>query len=266
VISYIVREPLIHFLLIGGVIYLFFSSAEEKKSNTTVVTHPIALSKDEVLQRQKEYEQLFQTKTDIQLEEAIRSQLYHKKLLLQAAKDLQLIESDPLIQKRLLEKMRAILHKKTEIEEPTEQQLYDYYKNHIQEYSKREKISLYRVHFDKLKQKEAAKLYKFLQNIEPQVLQLQQHNFTPQQLEEKFGSYLKKQILLAQKKEWLEAIPSKDGWEFVYIDGYTTKEPYSFEDVQGRVYRDYKEDQMQSSFEQEIQKLSKRYPLVKEKQ
>ncbi len=266
VIYYILREPLLHFLLLGSVLYLIYSTLQPQRQQKQLTTmqqpRSIHISKEELSLTQKQYEVLLDKNIDIK--KAVQKELYKKKVLLKAAEALKLTQNDPTIEKIVLQKMYAILNAKEKESEPSEVELEKFYKKHLKDYSKKESLSLFHIHFDKLTKEQAKRFSQLLQNTNPKELNLKKEQFSTDDLNKKFGKYFTQQLLIAPKGEWLNAIPSKDGFEFVYINDYTTTQVYPFEDVEERVYRDLKKARKKENLDKEFKRLYKLYPQQKE--
>ena len=266
VIYNVLREPLLHFLLLGTILYIIYSALqpqrEKEQLKTLQQSHPVSISKEELSLNQKQYELLFDK--NINIKEAVQKELYKKKVLLKAAEALKLTQNDPTIEKIVLQKMYAILNAKNKESEPSEVELEKFYKKHLKDYSKKESLSLFHIHIDKLTKEQVKRLYQLLQNTNPTELNLKKEQFSTDDLNKKFGKYFTQQLLIAPKGEWLDAIPSKNGSEFVYINDYTTTQAYPFEDVEERVYRDFKKARRKENLNKEFQRLYKLYPQQKE--
>jgi len=263
-----VREPLLHFLLLGAILYLIYFAlqpqTQQKQLNTLQQSRSISIAKEELSLAQKEYEVLLGKQLDAKMQKALEKELYRKKVLLKAAEALKLSQNDPTIEKIVLQKMYAILNAKNDQTEPSELELEAFYKEHLKDYSKKESLSFSTVHFDKLSKEQAKSFYKLLQNSDPGDLNLTKQTLSIELLNKKFGNYFTQQLLFAPKGAWLDAIPSKNGFEFVYIQDYTTTQAYPFEDVQDRVYRDLKKARQKENFDRELKRLYQLYPQNKE--
>ena len=266
VIYYILREPLLHFLLLGSVLYLIYSTLQpqrqQKQLKTVQQSRFIRISKEERSLAQKQYKLLFDK--NINIKKAAQKELYKKKVLLKAAEALKLAQNDPTIEKIVLQRMYAILNSKEKQTEPSELELEKFYKEHLKDYSKKESLSLFHIHFNRLTKEQTKSLYQLLQNADPKELKRKKETLSIEDLNKKFGKYFTQQLLIAPKGEWLNAIPSKDGFEFVYISDYSTTQAYPFEDVEARIYRDFKKAQQKENLDKEFQRLYKLYPQQKE--
>jgi len=263
-----VREPLLHFLLLGAILYFIYSAlqpqTQKAQLNTLQQSRSISITKEELSLAQKEYEVLLGKQLDIKMQKALEKELYRKKVLLKAAEALKLTQNDSTIEKIVLQKMYAILNAKNDQTEPSELELESFYKKHLKDYSKKESLSFFTVHFDKLSKEQAKSFYKLLQNSDPRDLNLTKQSLSTELLNKKFGNYFTQQLLFAPKKVWLDTIPSKNGFEFVYIQDYTTTQTYPFEDVEERVYRDFKKARQKENLDREFKRLYQLYPKNKE--
>jgi parvulin-like peptidyl-prolyl isomerase len=236
----IIKEPLLHFLLLGGALYIFYTfntlydtpSATQNSQKTT-------LCKEQIDQLQKSFTKEFGKKPSPQMTALLVQQEQTKELLLNEAYRRKLYKEDKRVQKLLLDKMHFLLNAAIQTKEPTENALREYYKKHIKEYSKRENISFYRLHFAKLTKKQREDFYNLAHTLQD-FSDFQKISDMPvKNIQKSFGNYFLQQILQLQKGVLSHAIPSKEGYEFVYITDYNTSTPYSFDTVEERVRRDY---------------------------
>ena len=196
------KEPLLHFLVVGGVLYLYYLS-------TTKTTQAIQIAPT----FSKEVE-LFKDK------------------LIRSACLLGIPKEDKIVSKHLIQKMLFILNAHTQ-KEPTQEELLTFFTKHQQEYAKVEKIEFY---LYKPQQKQELKLLRDILNITNYPLKQTQHLFlTKQEIQKQFGHYMWVKLSMGGIGYW--QILKDD--TLVFIAKKQTQGKADFDEVQERVYKDF---------------------------
>lgn len=255
-----------HFLLLGGFIYLFYSlNAEDQTVTPKQPQQQIFISQSEISELKRSYENEFHQKPDARTLSALVKQAIEKKVLLQEAYGLELYKNDKEIEKILLKKMHFIINAPASQTQPDETQLKAYYQTNIKDYSQRESISFCTIHFDSLSKKAQEDFYQILLRSEQKPACNLEKKQSKEQIEKKYGNYFTNKIFQAKKATWLPALPSKTGIEFVYINEYETKEPYPFEEVEERVYQDFQTQQKQENYKKTRKQMRSSYTIQVQK-
>ena len=243
----VLKEPLIHFLLLGSFIYLVYIYTQEPTQNIqeeiTLQTYEIQALKDGYKKKHHK---------DINSEElkAYSAQALYEKKLLDEAYALNLHKESKEISQILLKQMKFIRQNRSIFKEPTEEELLAYYKKNIQEYSQTDKISFSHIYFLNAKDKDIKKLYEITTTvgIDPHnaayfgnasSISNYLDNVTQDEIQKSFGKYFTKQLFTLKSGIWHKAIHSKNGVHLVYVRNKMTGKPYPFDDVLERVYQDF---------------------------
>lgn len=266
----IIREPYIHFLFVGLLLYLYYQrihpSSLSKKKESIVIEHSKIENINQTLSKQLGRE-LHPSELNLMIE-----RLYFEKILLHEALDLKLEQKDREIQRKLITQMRQIL---TPVAvEPSEEQLYHYYQKHRDDYGITHQISFAHIYFKEKQQRDIKSFVEMLnlKSIEPQnAMQYgdkfaqgnQISSWRQSQVKQLFGKYFAKQIWRLQRQRWYGAIRSRYGYHIVFITQKQSQEFYSFDEVEDRVYSDYMQEQKDEALLSSYKKLSTQYILKK---
>jgi len=262
IIRNFIREPLVHFLLLGAFIYLFYSlNAVDKNAPVQNQKQEISLGKNEINELKRSYASEFHQKPDASILSALIKKALEKKILLQEAYGLELYKNDTKIDNILLKKMHFILNSTASQTQPDESELKAYYTQHIKDYSQRKNISFYLIHFDSLSKKAQKDFYELLQKSSNFSAYKEIKKQTKEQIRSRFGNYFTTTIFQAKKEKWLPALPSKKGLEFVYLVDYDTLEPYPFEEVQERVLQDFQTQRRAKSRQKTLKQMQNSYAI-----
>ncbi|RLA70264.1 MAG: hypothetical protein DRG30_09400 [Epsilonproteobacteria bacterium] len=272
IIKIILYEPLFHFIILGGVVYLYFNlvgDAEETLKERVEVT-PYETQKIK-LDFKKSYNY------DINPEQlrAFKARKIYEKIALSEAYALGLDRQDEEIASRLLKRMNFIMINTSEILEPSEEELLKYYKNNLEDYSKLESISFSHVYFVNVKDvkiKETFELLKIAKVTADKaayfgnVFKPSNHilNINYKKVEETYGKYFAYKLFNLKKGLWHEGVHSKYGLHLVYVTSKNVSEAYDFDEVQDRVYEDYKSERLRERFETSYDNFKSKYSVIAE--
>jgi len=248
----VTQEPLTHFLLLGLILFIYFDiiSTDVQTQNKTVIT----LSSSEIIKLKTEYKHRYHKEIDkTQLQELIEQKFYEK-LLIDEALSLNLVMQDDIIIKHLLKQMQFIMVNSKEFVEPTEEELLAYYKSNIQDYSHINRLSFSHIYFSKRDDKRIEELLTLLNITDKNgsvassfgdkfqgVTDIKDSSY--EEIKKEYGNYFTSKLFISKSSVWSQKIFSKYGTHLVYITDKNITTPYSFDDVQDRVYEDYLREQ-----------------------
>jgi len=261
ILKIVASEPLIHFLLLGFLLFIYFkfTQIDTKIQNKTVIN--ISSSEiDSITAENKDNRQVFIDKK------------FYEKLLVDEAYSLDLVMQDDLIIQRLLKQMQFIMLNSNKIVEPTENQLLEYYNKNIKDYSNVQTLSFVHIYFLNRADKRIDEIDSFLRVEDINISQTfsfgdkfngssSLKNISYLEIKKSYGNYFASKIVTLKSGVWHKSIFSKYGTHFVYILDKNVSTPYSFDDVQGRVYDDYKREQRDKALKKAYQMIKAQYIL-----
>ena len=256
----ILREPLIHFLLLGFVLYLYYNEVTIKE---TLPSSTVEVSQSEKNEIEKNYKRAHKEKiTPEQLILEVQFKL-HEKILLQEAYRLNLDKEDSGIKKRLLQQMEFILNNSESFLEPTEEQLHLYYQKNIIDYSHLEFISFNYITSSDLDDASLVHTLRLIKYLDAKAIQGEKKvvQMSSSDVQKEFGKYFFHKLQNLKQLVWSKPINSKLGVLLVYIVDTNVSVAYEFEEVEDRIYNDYKREFMQKKKREAYQLLTKRYVL-----
>lgn len=250
-------EPLTHFLLLGSLLYLYFNSIQISQMR---IPNGVELSQNEKFEIQKLYKKRWNKEMTSQQFSLEKEFKLYEKILLQEAYRLELDKQDNEIKRRLLKKMELLLANKIDFIEPTEEELRHYYQLHQEEYSLVKSLSFSYLCFRDGDEK-LAHTKKLIEVLNVKELEGEQRvsNKSMQEIEASFGKYFLLQLQNLKKFSWSQPLYSKKGLVLVYITEKRVGELYFFDEVQERVYGDYKEELLKKNYLQSYKKLLQNY-------
>ena len=239
----ILTEPLLHFLLLGTLVYLYYGSVTSKTVAKSQVVQ-IVLDKEAQAQLKEQYIKKFHHEPTQKEYTALKQALIYKKVLLQEAYNLGLQEDDALIQARLLKQMEFLLQGEQRVKEPSEALLLAYYKKHLIDYSRLESVSFLR------------------KNSEGKTQQYKE--LTLAQIKQQFGSYFALKLQRVACKQWSKPLQTKDGIYSLYITDKQVGTAYDFSVVEDSVYKHYKQAKAEENHNNAYKKIAQRYEIIVE--
>ncbi len=272
----LLTEPFFHFLLLGGLLYLFYNFTQE---DTPSNKKSINISAYEIDQLKISYKNSYNREANkIELAYLIQSKLYEK-ILLKEAESLKLDKRDDVIVKKIIDKMHFIMSGESSALEPTEDELFDFYKQNIKDYSKIKTLSFNHIFLNTNKIEKAQKLLKFIKiahvkaedahNFSDSLDDIDGHssykNIDYKTINRKYGNYFTNKIFQLRSHTWSQPIHSKYGLHLIYITDKNVADSYSFDEVQDRVYRDYLLQRKEASIKKAYEKFSLQYQLNRSK-
>jgi hypothetical protein len=131
ILKKILREPLIHFIVCGALVFMIYYIAEDRKpdQNKIVINNETLDRMNKRFQAQWGREPS-QKEWDDLVQQEIREEVYYRR-----AVELGLAQDDEIIRRRLYQKMEFLYSDISEAIQPTKEQLHSYYKHHITRYS-----------------------------------------------------------------------------------------------------------------------------------
>jgi hypothetical protein len=214
----IIKEPLVEFFLLGGVLYIIYSLLYTGDNTQKKLKKEIYISSYEIKNKPLEL-------------------VKYEKILLNEAYFLELYKEDKEIKDILLKKIDFILQNSAKVKEPSEDELLKFYKKNISQYKEIKQLSFYMFKidddkklFDKLNLLEVV-------DIEPKKVY---KDLTIDEISKKFGKYFSLKISNLFSKTWSYPIKLEDNYFIVYIfKKETFDKKRDFYDIEDIVYKDY---------------------------
>ncbi|MEM9187973.1 MAG: peptidylprolyl isomerase [Myxococcota bacterium] len=125
----LLREPVLHFALLGGALFVlsFLSSTEERESSHDIV---VATAFVDELRAERA-----RTGTPATDDEALIAEFQREEALVRHARSLGLDAGDPIIRRRLRQKLEFLLESQVELAEPTDEALVAFRDRHPEQFA-----------------------------------------------------------------------------------------------------------------------------------
>ncbi len=272
------REPLVHFLLIGALLFAVYGAVQKLQGNSSPAPYRIELTADDLRQLRLAFAAQWQRLPSPQefqnaLEAKIREEvLYREALALGLDKD------DTIVKRRLAQKMDFLSEDVATAHEPTTQELSAWFMNHHQEFALPARASFRHLFFGfdrraQNAQQDAARALKTLagkpEDYPPAaaladrfMLQDYYRERTAEQLAKDFGSKFAQALFRQTPGSWQGPVESGYGWHLVWIDSLIPERVPAFEEIEPDVRSRWLSEQHAEYKRKAYEAMRARYQVV----
>jgi hypothetical protein len=252
----IVREPLIHFLVIGalifGIDYALHPPAKDEK--VIVVTKALRQSFIENFDEDKE-----RVPTEDELKNMVDAWVASE-ILYREGKALGVDRGDSTIRDRIAFKLQVLIFSQVQVERPTEGQLREWFAKNHQKFDKPETVGFYFTPptDEATARRELAEIETQSESSELQGKTRAVLGRPVASLAPSFGEGFRDALLAAPIGQWT-VLQSKDGWHVVRLDARRPGEAARFEDYVEQVDQSWRTDQSRIQAWEAVNRLKTSY-------
>ena len=272
----LIREPLVHFLVIGAAIFVLFGlmgqeGAEEQERAITITAGEIGWLTDS-------WQKRWNRPPTPEERAGIIDQYLREMILYREAVAMGLDRDDTVIRRRLAQKLEFLTKDLISPQPPTEGELRTYFETHIDRYQPPDLITLTHVFLDPDKRgdktlvdaetvkRKLAALKQPPQDArafgDPFMLQSYYPERSEAELSKLFGSGFAQPVFELAPQQWHGPVLSGYGTHLVYVHDLQKSEPPSFTEVEEQVRQDWENDRREQLNEQFIASLMGRYDVT----
>lgn len=270
----LIKEPLVHFLILGALLFALNSVVGD--SNPTATNNSIVISDTEVEWMQSTWNKKWgRMPTDDELQGLIEAYI-REEVLYREGLAMGLDKDDTIIRRRLATKMEFLAKDIGQIVEPTEEELQAYFRENIGRYIEPATISFSHIYFNRDNRENAsadaqAALEKLMQNNVPEAedwqlgdpFMLHYDYVLKSQTEvmQLFGSDFAEAVFKMQAGGWHGPVESGYGIHLVYLKDKVAARKPSLDEVRDRVNNDLVTQRRTDSFETFYKSLRDKYDI-----
>ena len=277
VIKSLSREPLVHFLVLGLVLFGAYSFLERDRSRDTSSTE-IRLTQDDLAQLMMIFQSKWnrlpnQNEFNALVEERIREDvLYHEALALGLDKD------DEIVKRRMAQKMEFLAEDMAAAREPTSDELRSWFAQNTKLFAMPARLSFRHLYFSPDRRGERARddAVKVLAKLagEPQnsklavslgdpfMFQDYYGDRTPQSVARDFGPEFAQAVSKLVPGSWHGPIESGYGWHLVFVDSLIPGRIPTFEEVEPDVKTAWLGTQKAKAWRKAYKKIRSKYTVL----
>jgi len=149
------KEPLLHFLLIGAVLFGVFAW-RNRMAPSESKTRQVRISEEEVRWLKENWAKQWQREPTGDELRGLVTEFLKEELLAREARELGLDQNDIIVRRRLAQKVEFLVQDTLQLVEPTEDDLRKFYAAHPERFSEPARVSFTHVYFSREKRKDAA--------------------------------------------------------------------------------------------------------------
>lgn len=267
-----IREPLVHFLLIGAVLFLLFNFTNGPagdKANRIVVT-PGQVEQMEAMFTRSRMRPPTEQEMDGLIESYLRDEIYYREALAMG-----LDKDDGLIRRRMRQKVEYILEDISAQADPTDEVLIAFMQKHIDRYRLEAQISFQQVYLNPDRRKDPVgdarkMLVRLRTGTDPETLGdpiMVRHKFDlafEREVERAFGESFARQILKLDPGDWSGPVLSGLGGHLVMVSERRNGRMPELAEVRTVVERDWLAQRKKELKDITFRKLLEGYEVVME--
>jgi len=232
------REPLVHFLAAGFV--LFVALTWSGGGNVDPASRMIAVDREAQAQLALQFERTMgRAPTDAELDAAIE-QYVRDEVLYREALRLGLDQGDAVVRRRLVTKMDLSASAAAEVAEPDEATLRSYYDQNAKRYAEPGAVSFDQLYFSS---ESAARAAMATGATKGEAISLPPSldNLSPREVQTRLGEVFAGALAdLKPGKQWQGPVRSGFGWHLVRLRARGAGTPPAFEDIRQQVENDWR--------------------------
>lgn len=274
----ILKEPLLHFLVIGALIFIIFSVINKEEVNLDGKKIVVSAGDIERLSAnwaKKRNRPPTEQELKGLVESYIREEIYYREALA-----LGLDQDDSILRRRLMQKMEFLSNDLADLSNPDETVLNDYFLGHQDKYQLPARISFTHIYFSADKHgseifDEAGKILTDIRAASPSISRapdrgdpfMLQYDFTletPFEIARLFGQGFAEQIFQTETDNWQGPIESGYGLHIVRINEKVDARMPELASVIDKVRTDYMFEQRQKTNKAIYERFKERYEIVVE--
>jgi len=267
----LLREPLLHFLLIGAALFFIYYTTADR-SNFNQSKDIIVISPSDIDRLAYLFEKTWQRPPNDKELRGIVDDYLEEEVLYREALRLGLDKDDTVVRRRMRQKMEFLVNDISEQTEPTEKQLEEFLNNHKEKYRVDPTISFQHIYFKPDKDTEKTKkrindiknkLYqqttslKDTQNIgDATMLPIELKQATLSEIDNQFGKGFGAKLSELDQKKWQGPIESAYGFHLIFLEEKTEGYVPNLSEIRNDVERDWqyalKKDLEQQYFKKKL--------------
>jgi hypothetical protein len=267
-----VREPLVHFLVLGGLLFLLFGLTRPPDQGDA---RQIRVTAAQVEQLAAQFSRTWmRAPTEEELagliEHYIRSEVFYREALAMG-----LDQDDPYVRNRLGQKLEFLLDDLSAETDPGDETLADYLREHPTRYRQPARVSFQQVYLNpdrhpRLEDAAADLLARLRAGAGPtgladaSLLGQAFDDLSQPEIAGQFGEAFAESLLELEQGQWLGPVPSGLGAHLVFVGDRQRARLPLLAEVRPQVLRDWQEQRTREQKEQAYARLRQRYEITVE--
>jgi len=261
----LLREPLLHFLVLGAIIFAVHAvvAPSVSKERLIEVTPEVRQSIIDVFKVNHEGREPRADELAPLIDGWILNEITYREALAQG-----LDKGDEMIRERIMQKMRLLIFGSLNVDNPTDAELRQWFEARRVRYDVPDLVSFYEVLIGGLEAEEEARavLAQIEAGSEPEEVRLRAHIFADRplhSLEQAFGGPFLDALRALPIAQW-SVLPSSTGWHIVRVDAFRPGRKVELREVATQVIAQWKDERTRIQAIAAIRDLGKSYLVRRE--
>jgi hypothetical protein len=269
------REPLLHFLLLGGALFALHATLNGVRP-PSVSSARIEITKGDADQLRQAWQmQWKRPPTTGELDGLIAGEI-RERILSREAMKLGLDQDDPIVRRRLAQKLEFLLQDVATILQPTEDELARYFAKSRSAYNVPAQLTFFHIYFSSTNRSNAEQDAKdVLQRLragnaegaamtfaDPFLLDVEFHDKPLPEIEQTFGREFSATVASLTIGDWQGPVRSTYGWHLVKVAARKDAREPTLAEVREKVQKDLAEDQRRRTNDEVFERLKSGYVIV----
>jgi peptidyl-prolyl cis-trans isomerase C len=272
--SRLLREPLLHFLIAGALIFVVYKELNAHLGGAETTTQ-ITVTKDDVFQLTKAMLVDGTPPTKEQMN-ALIEQRVNEEILFREALALGLHKNDDVIRRRVADKMEFLIGDMTGLKEPSTSELKALFAKNPDRFAIPPRVSFRQLHFSvdnpNARDRALAALEKItssssnatalIADADPCKSQDAYTERTPGEIAKEYGLYFAKAVLQLSPGTWQGPVWSEHGWHLVFVRSIEAGRVPTFEEVESKVKSAWLDEKQREIKRMALQNMRTRYTVT----
>jgi peptidyl-prolyl cis-trans isomerase C len=272
------REPLLHFLLLGGLLFAAYAYVEPRVGAATDVSWQIRLTPDELLQLATYSESQWRRPPTLEefsrlVEDKVRQEvLYREALAMGLDKD------DEIVKRRMAQKMQFLAEDVAAAREPSTEELKSWFEKNSAKFAMPPRLSFRHLYFSPDRRgtqarDDAAKALAQLTGqpqdtkaaegiADPFMFQNYYRDRAPDYLGKEFGPQFAQAVEKVAPGSWQGPVESGFGWHLVFVDTVISGRAPDFEEIESDIKTAWLAEQKAATWDKAYKEMRAKYTVL----
>lgn len=272
---HLLREPLVHFLLAGAVLF-GLSAALGESWGLGDSPNRIEVSAEKIRQLRETWAKRWDAEPDAEQLRGLIDEFIREEVLYREAVASGLDQDDVIVRRRLAQKVEFLAQSLASVVEPSESELRQYFEQHREKYGIPEQVGFSHVYFSRSSrgsnaERAARDALTTLSSgrAATQASQLGdrfmlQYEYPPQthaQIRDLFGTDFASRVFELPPDRWAGPVPSSYGVHVVFVRNQLPSRTPTLDEVRSQVTRDFEDERLRAAADTYYQGLRQRFEI-----
>lgn len=266
----VLQEPLLHFVVVGSLLFFIISSND-------VTTKPqVIISEGKINQLTAQFTKTRQRIPSSEELKALIDNQIREDLAYKHGIQMGLVEDDPIIKRRVQQKLEFMLNDSIANIEPNKEELQTYLDTHSEKFTIAPSYTFKQIYINPENHEDVNAYITELQSLalndvyqnsgDSLMLESEYVDLSSSEIARLFGREFSKKLDAVTLNKWQGPIKSGYGLHLIYIDKKTPEHIATLDEIESKIKRDYKADAQKKAIDSFYEELQIQYRVIVEKE